>query len=408
MNFSVIKHFLIRGTICLSASLTLSWVTPITISGGGSNYAPYVDANDSGKILVVWTNDNYPNSLTQGSFFDGSTWSSPETINGTGSHVGSIAKIDSLGNAVVLWECIIGNERLIVSAQKPVGYGWGSPVTLSTSNLSSSVCLGMNPNGEVIAGWIDLENSNIQVATLSFGGSWSSVTTVASDSEAYFGTLQLGIDDSGNGVLVWGDYNTGILYSSQTSGGLNSSWSTPAAITSSGINISPIITVTPLGNAIAAWTDIETYEVSASIYESGAWESPVQVSDTYAAYQTVAASEIDYFIAWNDLSSGGTNAAVTVSGIWDTPFSLSNNYYEQDDAPQSSFNSGTYFTAWTNCMTGEINVADYPLDNSSPYPVVISNGDLNFNPVIGSSATTTAVAWVKLIDADYVIQVNTN
>lgn len=381
-----------------------SWTTVTTLSGTGTNFDPFVRMNASNEAVAVWTTGSYPNLSIQASVYDGSTWSSATTISGTGgTFVAPIVGIDSSGNIIALWESIGSGTRDIVAATKPSGSGWNTPQIISSAQENNSSWLAMNGSGEAVAAWINQTDGQVQSASITFGGSWSSVVNITGTGES-FGSTQVGIDSSGNGIIVWEDFVNGEVVASQTTGGLGSSWSSSATISSSGSNTGPNISVDASGVAIAAWADYSTNVVYVSLYDSGTWSSPAAISDSSAGYPQVETSGADNFAIWQNFETGQNRGARYVSGSWQSPVDFSVD--SPTDIPALSVSSGTSFGFWTDLSTGELKVAEYATTGSPTTPVVISTQDLSINPEVTSSSTATIAAWEAIVGTDHVIQVN--
>ena len=405
-----IKKMMLNGLVGLLSSMALSWTGATIISDTGTSFSPYGCENASGNAAVVWLSGSYPDLIIKTALFDGSIWSSPTIIGNVGACVIAQCGMDSLGNIVAIWESINGNNRTIISSRKPVGLSWDTPVTLSSSTHNTDVALGVNANGEVIAGWTDQINNDVQVVTLNFGNSWSSITTVESGS-GRFGNLRLALSPSGNGIIVYENFDTGNIHASQTTGGFNSSWATPSALTFSGTNTGPSLKVNSSGNAVAAWTNVNTYEVDGVLYQSGSWGSVVQLSsnipESYAAYPSVATSGTDFFVSFTNYATGETDGNATVSGVWGTPFQLSPGIYSSN--PVSAYQSGTYYTVWTDNSIGDVSATAYPVGGPSSSPVIISDlYDIGIAPQISASSALTLAVWEDLLVLDHVIKVNRN
>lgn len=409
-----LKKILMNCTFCLMSTLTLSWTTPKNISNPGVNYDPSVSVN-SVYSAVTWINGTFPGSSIQCSNYDGSgstpflydsdSWSAPTTISGSGTNVAPTVKVDASGNIIAVWDSITEQGTATMSAKKINGFGWDSPVTLSTSALNYFSSVALNDNGQSIAGWIDHINNEVQICTLTVGGSWSSPTTV-SNTSSNKGNLQIGIDALGNAILIWEDFDTNMIVVSQNTEGFESSFSAPANITSSGVNTTPNLNVNPEGNAIVAWTDVQTYDVLASIYESGSWTSSIVISETYSSSPSVEALEDQYFVSFYNLDSGNNQTVVNVSGTWSNPVDLSTNNSSQN--PTTSTYLDTLFTVWTDGMTALVNVVEYPIDGTPSSPIEIATEGNCFLPQVDSSVVMTVVAWENNFGSDLFIQVNAN
>jgi hypothetical protein len=401
---AIISNTLLMVVIPLSL-VFLSWTTPITISDTVNSSLPYAAENDNGDAVIVWMSGTYPDIDIKVSTYDGSIWSTATTISTGQTNVSPSCAIDDLGNIIVAWELIDGSNRTILSVQKPRLSLWDSPLTISNANYNTSISLKSNADGEFLAAWIDQENNYILTKTIVFGSSWES-TTIVSSSGGYRGNVQSGIDSTGNCVVIWEDYDAADLYTSGTTSGFGTSWSTPAVITTSGTNTEPNFKLSLSGNGIIAWTDIDTYEIKASIYESGTWGSNEILSTSHGAYPSAATSGTDYFVSWSDLTSGDVAANITISGVWDTAFFLTSTSFK--DTTSSSFNTGRFYTAWTDLFTGEADVIEYPIGGPASSVEIISSGELNLFPQISSSSSITVAAWEAINGSDHIIQVNVN
>lgn len=405
-----IKKIMINGLFGLLSSITLSWSAAELVSDTAISFSPCGCENDSGNAAVTWVSGSYPDCDIKSALFDGTSWSSPTTISSTGANVTAFCGMDSLGNIVAVWQSIDGQDQSIMSSRKPVGESWDTPITLSSSLNSMFLAFGINANGQSIAAWSDFNNSQLQVVTLNFGDSWSSITNIES-SDGHLGNLKLDIDPSGNGIVVCESFDTGVIYASQTTGGLNSSWATPVAISSTGTNTGASLKVNSSGDAIAAWTNVDTYEVDGALYLSGSWQSPEKLSangpDDYAAYPSVAVSDTDFFISYTNFATSETDGNVTVSGVWGTPFQLSPGYYTS--GPASAYSSGTFYTVCTDNTIGYFLGTAYPVGGPVSSPVILSGvEDIAFTAGISASSAITLATWDDNLGSENVVKVNRN
>lgn len=407
MKVYTIYKCIFTNILTLLPALIFGWSTVTTISDTGINYDPFVKINSSNEAIAVWTKGSYPDLSVQAALYDGSSWSSATDISGTeGTFLSPKAAIDGSGNIVVVWESIDGGNRSVMAITKPAASGWGSPTTLSASNTNQFTGVAMNASGEAIAAWVDTTNDKIQVATLTFGGSWSSATDATSGG-GYKGNLQVGIDSSGNGFLLWEELTNEDIAVTWTTGGFESSWASPATLASTGTNTSPSLSVDNGGTAIATWTELDNGDIRVSLYSSNSWTSAATISDAYSAYSQAVASGSNNFDSWLNYDIGTVQSARYVSSSWGSPVNVSDTE-TVNDLPVCSVSSGTSVTAWTDLLTGEIKAAEYATTGSPTSPTVISNQDLSVTPMLTSSSTATIAIWKAYVDMDHVIQVNIN
>jgi hypothetical protein len=397
-----IKNTLSKIVFFACISINLSWTTCSTISDTGTNFSPFCSINSSENSVVVWVKGSYPELSVHLSYYDGSSWSTPVKISDLETAVSPLSGIDSKGNIIVAWESIEENSRSIIVREKPFGSGWNSPLTISDSSYSSSLKLSMNSDGDVVIGWIDFQNNFVKISNKKFGNSFATPEIISSDSD-YKGNLQLALDSTGNSIAMWENFDNGKIFSTHTTAGINSTWQLAYELTSSGTNSSLNLASDPSGNAIAAWTNIDSSAIIAAIFENGIWAMPTILSNDYSGYPSVALSANQYFVSWNDLNFGSILGSINSDGNWESPIQISQN--QPNDSPKSSYMSGIFYTAWSDLITGEVNVGD-SLESSSPTPVIISNGNLNLVGEIISSVNFACAVWESIVEADHVIQVN--
>lgn len=400
MKNITLSKFIKKTFIAILYSLTLSWTSATSISGSGINFDPSAVINDNGNSVVVWTNGTYPDLSIQSSFYNGSIWSPFKIISDTTTSLLPICGIDQEGNAVAIWKSIDEKGQTIMAAQKPIGSDWSLPASLAISPLNTSLSIAVNPRGETIAGWINNEANLIEIANLKMGSSWGSINPITLKGEDP-ASLRLQIDSTGKGIAVWEESDTGIIFVSQTIDDYTSSWSSPTALTSSGINTKPSFSLASAGNGIIAWTDIETSNIMGSIYENGVWGVATLLSNSYANSPIATTRGSGYFVSWYDLISGNIVVSKNISSIWEYPIILS--ITASDPKP---YNSGSVYSVWVDPNTSEIYAAEYPETGASLSPVIISDGHYNLSPKTSSSADMTIFTWESIVSGDHVIKVN--
>lgn len=392
-----------RALLIATSSLSVfSWTSVTTISGTGS-YDPNVSVNSTGEAVAVWSNQTETDVFTQAALFDGVYWEEFETISGAGNNFDPIAKIDGDGNIVAAWELFDSGERTIYTAQKPVGDPWTTPLAVSVADTVCSLSMATNASGQSIVGWVNKDSNTIEVVTQVFGGSWSSITPI-STSGGNKGSLQVGIDSSGKGFASWEEFSSATISVTQTTEDINSSWETPIVISGVGVFTTPSLSVAPGGTALLSWIDYDTYNIFASIYDDGSWQSPETLTTEFCYWPKASALDDVLFVSWQNIGTGNNQLVRgTVSG-WESPVDIS--LVNPNDIPVISAASSNSHSAWTDLTEGQILAINCAASGSPSTPVEISVGDLNLSPEIASSPALTVGVWMAINGVDTTIDAN--
>src|SRR5436189_23991 len=134
------------------------------------------------------------------------TWTDPEDLSLSGHNAGNPqVAVDGSGNAVVVWSRFDGvNSRVQERVRTPQG------ALSATQTLSAAGQDGIKPQvavdtgGDAVVTWerSDGTNARVQARARDAGGGLSAVQTL-SDSGQHANTPQVGVDSSGNAVVVW-------------------------------------------------------------------------------------------------------------------------------------------------------------------------------------------------------------
>jgi hypothetical protein len=252
-------------------------------------------------------------------------WSSPPAVisnTGVDASDQEIA-IDPNGNGVAVWV----ENGYIISSYLSFGGSWSSTSTLSSSGASAPQ-VAFDSGGNATAIWV--ESGVIQSSTLPFGGSWSSTPDVLSSTGA--SSPQLAVDGDGNAVAIWvrGD---NIESNSKLSGG---SWNdSPDVFDGPGAS-SPQVAING-GNVVAVWhspVDSTNMVSSTSKAIGGAWNTVQLVSWSFlnSAFAKVAvdpsgnavATWFSYNLSGDDFSSVALqSASLPIGGYWTSPVYIS-------------------------------------------------------------------------------------
>ncbi len=157
-----------------------------------------------------------------------------DVINNPGT---PLLALDGSGDLVLVWQSVdetTGMNVIQSSSYLASSATWSAPQTLSdlTQN-SDNPLVKMNSSGNAIAIWIgtDATTSWLQAATLTLGGTWSSIVYISLINQIVIdspSSLQMEIDDSNNIFILWNGYdiNTGLTSIYGSSSVFGGTWTT--------------------------------------------------------------------------------------------------------------------------------------------------------------------------------------
>lgn len=385
--------------LCMEAG---EWQGVTTLSTDNSSN-PHIALNDNGLGVAVWTRETDNDYLVSTSYYDGIYWSEPVDIATDGQNVNTHISIASSGAQVASWETIHPSGRTIVAVTAETAGIWSAPQIISTGANNGFSSLSTNPNGQTVAGWINFENSTIQIKTHTFTSGWSTAVTLSPE-EGNLQSLQLNIDSLGNCIAVWVDVNSGMVYAAHTLSGFNSNWSTPQVISQEGLNSNPSLTYNLTGEALAVWVDNYTYFIYSNHFVNGEWdETPTLIIEDYCYSPVCSGGSNSFFVAWQNFGAGINQIAEGDGSSWNTFYNLSSN--TMTEAPFLASASSVAETVFIDLSTSDI--CNVSFDGQATSPVsVISAGHLNVSPEIASSATLNAACWLCIEGSGQSIQVN--
>ena len=154
------------------------------------------------------------------------------------------SKMDSSGNVVATWNSLdnFGNSIVQVAIRSPGSMGtWSSITTLSddlTGDLTNSMpSIYTNDNEDYVIIWqyfnINTGQAFVAASMLPQGTSVWNTNTVSDNSEnAAFGDEYLALNDSGDLVLMWTSYISGVpvVRQSFSTIGTSTTWSSPITV----------------------------------------------------------------------------------------------------------------------------------------------------------------------------------
>ena len=368
---AVWRRFDGSNTVIQSSRLTaggVGWSTPVDLSVAGEDAdLQQVSMDGSGNAVAVWQRFDGSNTVIQSSRLaaGGVNWSTPENLSLPGQYAyNPHVAVDGSGNAVAIWQRYDGDHYVIQSSgSSDSGMSWSTPETLSASDQSAdNPRVAIIDSGIAVAVWwqaAELGNQIVQSSRSTDGGiTWlSPVGLSASDQHAI--EPQVGLDASGNAVVVWRRSNgsNNIVQSSRSADG-GVSWSTPVNLSASGQDADhPQVAVDGSGNAVAVWhreNGSNTIVQSSRSADVGvSWTTPVNlsVSGRSALYPQVAVYGSGNAVAvWYRFD--GRNNIVQSSGSsdggasWSTPVNLSASGQFAENPQVAVGGSGNAVAVW--------------------------------------------------------------
>lgn len=401
MKPSLIK-ILSASAISLVSVMTFSW-TGVTSISDDSSYGPSPTSTSTGKAAVIWMNNSEVNVSVQAALFDGVYWHDYETISTANDNVNPSIRLDAEGNALALWEEVADTSRSITFSATSVSGEWQTPQSLSTANAVISSSLAMNESGQAYAGWINQDEDVIEVRNCLLGDSWSSIQQLGT-SGGTKSEFSLRVTSTGNAVAIWVENATGKVYSSRTTDGFGSNWTTPELISNSDGNSNLSLSLNGDGKAIAAWVDNYDFSIITNILSEGSWGTPAIISSDFSYFPSTRALASGLFVTWLNLGTGKIDVRRFVSDAWDTIEEISDE--GPNDIPFISGALNESSTIWSDYGTGQVNLVEYGTTGNPSSPVALSANDLNLSPKITCSAALKVAAWVHVHDFGQTIQVN--
>jgi len=165
--------------------------------------------NSGGNAVAVWRVWDGTGFSIYGQYYDayGDTWGDTETITSVEGKIGyPQVVIDDFGNAVVVWQQNDGSDDNIYANHYDSAAGrWEEPILIEAdAGNTSHPSLALNESGNVVAVWqLEIDNTYIVYANVydTSAGVWGVSEPLSSGGNTY--NLQLAVDDAGNAVITW-------------------------------------------------------------------------------------------------------------------------------------------------------------------------------------------------------------
>jgi len=250
----------------------VSWSAPKRLTWSSSlSHHPAVAADPSGRIHVVWHDDNSGNNeiYYKRSTDGGNTWSSINRLTwNSGESENARITADSGSGIHVIWkDDTPGNSEIYYKRSTDSGLSWTAPKRLTWNPENSRYpSIAADSGSGIYIVWDDDSKGNYEIyfkKSIDWGSSWSAVKRLTWNSGgSYIPDIDI---SSGGGIHVtWFDNtptNTEIFYKRSTDGGSN--WSALTRLTwDTSSSDSPSIAADSGSGIHIVWSD----------YNFGNWE----------------------------------------------------------------------------------------------------------------------------------------
>ena len=192
--------------------------------------------------------------------------------------------MDAKGNAVAVWIEFYKGANHLYSAKKPLGIPWVSLGEITASEQSVSLvpskALVLNETGSGIAVWEEESKEGSEIHAARFvQGAWAPPVTLAAIKGKKAHTPSVGIDKTGDAVLVWTQDNA-IFAKTLVDGILSVE---PQIVSDPGyLAQHPHVAVDAEGNAVVVFerhNALHKFIAAASLSkESSSWTAPIDIS----------------------------------------------------------------------------------------------------------------------------------
>lgn len=302
-----------------------SFSLPVDMSGPGYALSPTVAVNDAGAALVTWEyNDGGGWRVQAASRPAGQSFAAPDTLTAVGDDAGGQeAAIDAAGNAVAIWIAAEDSTYGARTAYMPAGGSFSASARVSEAGISaSSPHVAMDAAGHAVAVWSAYGGPDpaVQTASSSGGGGFSTPTDIATSSTSQ-SFPQVAVSAGGNSLVAWQDQGDAGMNILASSGHFASAFSAPDLLSSgAAYQPEPQVGIDDAGDGVAIWgtpTGVQAATSTASGTFSAAADLSTTSPDSPSARLAVN-SDGDAIVVWRSHSyQAGSNgiiqAAVTSS-----------------------------------------------------------------------------------------------
>jgi hypothetical protein len=275
------------------------------ISPDGSNaQGPRVvmDNNDTGNAIISWGQYVGPYGQVFKCEYRNGIWSCPANLTDYISFEDMAAgyagmAISDIGDAIIIWLEMLGYRNSPLFKAEYRNGSWTYPSNPSdkispTGNTPEYADVAMSSNGDTIIVWDQQDASGIwQIFKSEYRNhTWTHPTSLSDNisPDGWDARLpQVAMDNNGNAIIVWHQYDGSSNVRIFKSEYRNGTWTHPSGLSD---NISPYgtsaeipdVAMDSCGNAIITWRQIDEsgkLQIFKSEFRDGHWTHPSSISD---------------------------------------------------------------------------------------------------------------------------------
>lgn len=218
-------------------------------------------ADDNGNAFVIWSQGS---ASIWVSYYSSTTnsWDTPQQINGvvTDRAGGPGIALHADGTAMAVWIGTTGTNTDVYASYYTSDAGWSAAETIDNSDGETySVQVDFDGSGNAIAVWTQHDGTQYSIYANRFvaGTGWGATTLAESldtGTADFAPSALLGVDDSGNAIVVWNQYD-GTHYDLWANRyDVTDGWQTEGILENSDLNIFfPTLAMNSSGKAIVVW-----------------------------------------------------------------------------------------------------------------------------------------------------------
>ena len=338
------NHYSIRANRYDAAARQWGLATLLQTDNTGSGYAPQLAVNASGHAVAVWHHYDGNRYHVWANHYDAvlGQWGAVQALTGSASDAfDPQVAISANGNAIVVWRGMDGPfddpATSITALEYYSSSLWAKHYTASTKTWdvtataleldndkghdanAAQVVMDSSGNGVVVWQQFNGAVTSVYATRYTVGAGWAMPGSISTGSLGVAVNPQIAMDGSGNAITVWRQYDASAHYSIWVSRYVAATitWDSPVLIESddSGDAFDPQLAVNTAGDAWVVWHqhDGTTYNIGSNRYAVGSgWSSATlietsNVGDATHAQIAVNASG-DAFAVWQQ--SEGTRTSV--------------------------------------------------------------------------------------------------
>lgn len=350
------------------------WSEPVTLSLHNS-YTPQLTVSAAGDAIAVWRRVETDYQKVEYAVYHNGAWSFGAAVDSTHSddenELSPQVAVDNYGHAIAVWQ-VGGVPGTVIRAGKYDfdSNTWSSIQDISANspvNVRNNPYIAVNKSGDGIVVWElkDITNSSFGIEANKYKlGAWLGAEVVSSSETLQQLFPQVAIDNVGNGIAVWTEWDSVVFDYTVKSSRRTNFWDAPISISSTG-NFSGMYTfianigVDNSGDAIAIWGLVDEPNsvsvIQGRVFQNSEWSTlttNLSSGCEFSLYPSTAVnSSGDAYSTWTTQLSS-TSYIVCASryhkadNAWNIAAVISDPAEASARSDISTNNQGDFFTVW--------------------------------------------------------------